>query len=182
MSWTERRQAHQAGGENGVQAAKKAAELDPNSSEAHRLRGDLLGELIPHILAGGMRYGRESTSEIEKAIELNPNNVNPYIARAISYFYTPSAFGGSHERAVEMLKKAVILDATSDTAHIWLARVYLEDGKRNDARGEIYEALRLNPRLRPVRVQGADREGEEGEGTVARSRCGKGANRSARRN
>lgn len=130
--------------ENGVEAAKKAAELDPKSSEARRLKGELLGELIPHVFAGGMRYGRESTNEIEKAMELDPNNVNAYIARAISYFYTPSAFGGSHERAVEMLKKAVSLDATSDTAHIWLARVYLEDGKRNDARGEINEAVRLN--------------------------------------
>jgi tetratricopeptide (TPR) repeat protein len=131
--------------ENGVEAAKKAAELDPKSSEAHRLKGDLLGELIPHVFAGGMRYGRESTSEIEKAMELDPHNVNAYIARSISYFYTPSAFGGSHERAVEMLRKAISLDTTSDTAHIWLARVYLEDGKRDDARGEINEAMRLNP-------------------------------------
>jgi tetratricopeptide (TPR) repeat protein len=131
--------------EDGVEAAKKATELDPKSSEAHRLEGDLLGQLIPHVFAGGMRYGRESTSELEKAIELNPNNVDAYIARAVSYFYTPSAFGGSHEKAVEMLKKAVSLDSASDTAHIWLARVYLEDNKRNDARGEINEALRLNP-------------------------------------
>jgi predicted Zn-dependent protease len=131
--------------EDGAEAANKATELNPKSSEAHRLRGDLLGELIPHVFAGGMRYGRQSTSEIEKAIELDPHNVNAYIARAVSYFYTPSAFGGSHEKAVEMLKKAVNLDSRSDTAHIWLARVYLEDGKKNDSRGEIDEALRLNP-------------------------------------
>lgn len=131
--------------EDGVEAAKKAAELIPKSSEAHRLEGDLLGQLIPHVFAGGMRYGRESTSEIEKAIELDPKNVNAYIARAISYFYTPSAFGGSQENAVEMLKKAIILDSTSDTAHIWLARVYLQGDKKSEALGEINEALRLNP-------------------------------------
>jgi tetratricopeptide (TPR) repeat protein len=95
-------------------AAKKAAELDPKSSEAHRLEGDLLGQLIPHVFAGGMRYGRESTSEIEKAIELDPKYVNAYIARAISYFYTPSGFGGSPENAVEMLKKAISLDPTRE--------------------------------------------------------------------
>jgi tetratricopeptide (TPR) repeat protein len=131
--------------EGGVEAAKKAAELDPKSSEAHRLEGDLLGQLIPHVFAGGMRYGRESTSEIEKAIELDPRNVNAYIARAISYFYTPSAFGGSPENAVEMLKKAISLDSTSDTAHIWLARVYLQGDKKSEALQEINEALRLNP-------------------------------------
>lgn len=131
--------------EEGVEAAKKATELDPKSSEGHRLQGDLLGELIPHVFAGGMRYGRESTSEIEKAIELDPNNVNAYIARAVSYFYTPRAFGGSHERAVEVLQKAISLDPTSDTAHVWLAQVYLENDKTSDARQEIKEALRLNP-------------------------------------
>jgi Tfp pilus assembly protein PilF len=61
-----------------------------------------------------MRYGRESTSEIEKAIELDPKNVNAYIARAISYFCTPSAFGWSPENAVEMLKKAISLDSTRE--------------------------------------------------------------------
>lgn len=134
----------QAAGD-GVAAAKKATELDPKSSEAHRLQGDLLGELIPHVFAGGMRYGRQSTSEIEKAIELDPNNVNAYIARAVSYFYTPSAFGGSHQKAAEMLKKAINLDAASDTAHIWLAQVYLGDNKRSDALREINEARQLNP-------------------------------------
>ena len=131
--------------QDGVDAAKKATELDPKSSEAHRLEGDLLGQLIPHVFAGGMRYGQESTSELEKAIELDPKNVNAYIARAIGYFFTPSAFGGSHEKAVEMLKKAISLDPTSDTAHIWLAQVYLEDKKTDDALREINEARQLDP-------------------------------------
>jgi Tfp pilus assembly protein PilF len=134
--------------ENGVEAAKKAAEIDPKSSEAHRLEGALLGELIPHVFGGGMRYGRRSTSEIDKAIELDPRNVNAYIARAIAYFYTPTAFGGSHEKAVEMLKKAVSLDSTSDTAHIWLAQIYLAHNKQTDALREINNALQLNPERR----------------------------------
>lgn len=131
--------------QHGVDAAKKAVELDPKSSEAHRLEGDLLGQLIPYVFAGGMRYGQQSTSELERAIELDPQNVNAYIARAIGYFFTPSAFGGSHEKAVEMLKKAVSLDPTSDTAHIWLAQVYLEDKKTDEALREINEARQLNP-------------------------------------
>lgn len=131
--------------EEGIEAAKRAVQLDPNSSEAHRLEGDLLGQLIPHVFAGGMRYGRQSTSEIEKAIQLDANNVSAYIARAAGYFYTPSNFGGSHEKAVEMLKKAVSLDATLDTPHIWLAQVYLEDNKTRDALREINEARQLNP-------------------------------------
>jgi hypothetical protein len=40
------------------------------------------------------------------------------IRLVISHFYTPSAFGGSQENAIEMLKKAISLNSTSDTAHI----------------------------------------------------------------
>ncbi len=106
---------------------KKAVKLIPDSSEAHRLLGELLGELIPHVFAGGIRYGERSTREIEKAIQLDPRNPNAYIARATSYFFTPKTFGGSKEKAVDMLKKAIAAEPNSDaaqTAHVWLAVVY----------------------------------------------------------
>jgi tetratricopeptide (TPR) repeat protein len=131
--------------EAGVAAAEKAVALNPNSSEAHRLEGNALGELIPHVFAGGMRYGRRSTAELDKAIELDPNNENAYVARATAYFFTPAAFGGSRDKAIGMLKKAIELDPSSDTAHIWLAQVYLAAGRHDDALREINEAQRLNP-------------------------------------
>lgn len=131
--------------EDGVAAAEKAVALNPNSSEAHRLEGEALGELIPHAFAGGMRYGRRSTAELEKAIELDSKNGNAYIGRATAYFFTPAAFGGSRDKAKEMLKKAIELDPSSDTAHIWLAQVYLAGGQHDEALREINEARRLNP-------------------------------------
>lgn len=86
--------------EDGVEAAKSngtGSQVFGGPSPGRRPAGPM----IPHVFAGGMRYGQESTSEIDKAIELDPNNVNAYIAWAISYFFTPSAFGGSHEKTVE---------------------------------------------------------------------------------
>lgn len=53
--------------QDGVAAAEKTVALDASSSEAHRLEGDALGELIPHVFAGGMRYGRRSTEGLDKA-------------------------------------------------------------------------------------------------------------------
>jgi len=132
----------------GVDAAEQAVKLNPNSSEAHRLLGDLLGELIPHVFAGGMRYGPRSTKEIEKAIELDPRNANAFVARATNYFFTPGMFGGSKQKAVEMLEKAIELDRLSDaavTAHIWLALVYADVGQWDNAQREIDEARKLKP-------------------------------------
>jgi tetratricopeptide (TPR) repeat protein len=131
--------------EDGRTAAEKATALDPTSSEAHRLVGDGLGELIPHTFMGGMRLGKRAARELDKAIELDPRNANAYVGRAIGYYFTPSAFGGSHDKAIDLLKKAIDIDPANDTAHIWLAQAYLAEGRHDDATREIAEALRINP-------------------------------------
>jgi tetratricopeptide (TPR) repeat protein len=131
--------------EEGAAAAEKAIAIDPNSSEAHRLEGESLSQLIPHVFAGGPRLGPRSTRELDKAIELDPKNANAYIARAYNYFFTPKAFGGDKQRAAEMLQKAIDLDPNSDTAHVWLAQVYLALGEKEDALREVNIALRFDP-------------------------------------
>lgn len=131
--------------EEGVAAAEKAVELNPKSSEAHQLLGDLLNQLIPHVYGGGMKYGKRASDEMDKAIELDPKNVNAYVSRAISYYYTPDAFGGGKTKAVEMLKKAVEIDPQEDAPHIWLAMFYLDAGQNKEALSEILLARKINP-------------------------------------
>lgn len=131
--------------EAGVAAAEKAVALNPKSSDAHQLLGDLLSQLIPHVYGGGMRYGQRSTDAMDKAIELDPKNINAYVSRAISYYYTPDSFGGGKPKAFEMLKKAVEIDSQADSPHIWLAIFHLDAGRRDEALTEINLALRANP-------------------------------------
>ena len=131
--------------EGGVAAAEKAVELNPQSSEAHQLLGDLLNQLIPHVFGGGMRYGKRSTDELDKAIELNPKNADAYVSRAISYYYTPESFGGSRQKAFELLTKAAEIAPRADSPHIWLAMFHLEAGRAQDALHEINLARRANP-------------------------------------
>jgi tetratricopeptide (TPR) repeat protein len=131
--------------EEGVAAAEKAVELNPKSSEAQQLLGDLLNQLIPHVFGGGMKYGTRATDAMDKAIELNPKNVDAYVSRSISYYYTPDAFGGDKAKAVEMLEKAVKIDAKADSPHIWLALFYMDANKKKEALSEITLARKLNP-------------------------------------
>jgi tetratricopeptide (TPR) repeat protein len=144
--------------QDGVAAAERAVKLNSKSSEAHRLLGELLGELIPHVFAGGMRFGARSTEEIETAIQLDSSNQNAYVARGTAYFFTPKSFGGSQEKAVEMFKKVIATDAASDaagTAHIWLATIYKSLGQTREALAEINAALAINPdRLFATMVRG----------------------------
>jgi len=129
----------------GIAAAEVAVKLKPESSAAHQLLADLLGQLAPNITGGGMKYGQRSTDEADKAIELDPKNADAYITRAISYLYTPEAFGGNKQKAFEFFSKAKALDPQSDSPHIWLALFHFETGKMDDASREINEARRLNP-------------------------------------
>jgi len=131
--------------QSGVAAAEIAVKLNPNSSRAHQLLADLLGQLAPNVTGGGMKYGQRSTDEADKAIELDPKNGEAYVTRAISYLYTPEAFGGDKRKAFEFFSKAKELDPQADSPHIWLALFYLEADKMGDALREINEARRLNP-------------------------------------
>lgn len=132
--------------EAGAAAAKQATVLDAKSSDAFRLRGSLLGQVIAQGGAlAGMRFGGESANALDQAIALDPKSAAAYTDRAIGYLFTPAMFGGSHSKAIQLLQKAVSLDPKYDTAHIWLAQAYLMDKKPDSALGEAEIAQRLNP-------------------------------------
>ena len=139
------RQLVKGAAQSGVAAAEIAAKLNPNSSRAHQLLADLLGQLAPNVTGGGMKYGQRSTDEADKAIELDPKNGEAYVTRAISYLYTPEAFGGNKQKAFEFFSKAKELDPQADSPHIWLALFHLEAGRMDDALREVNEGRRLNP-------------------------------------
>jgi tetratricopeptide (TPR) repeat protein len=131
---------------DGLAAAEKAVALNPQSSEAHHLVGELLSQMIPHVFGGGMRYGKRSADAMDKAIALNPKNAGAYISRAVSYYYTPPAFGGGKEKAFDFLRKAVDLDPKDDTPHVWLAMFFLETQQVKEASREILVARAINPK------------------------------------
>lgn len=131
--------------EEGLAAAEKACELDPSSSEAHRLQCDLAAILITNSPDGIARYAARSGIEAQKALDLEPKNANALISRGLGYFYTPEQYGGNKEKAFEFLKKAAELAQAYDTPHLILAQFYLASDRKEDAVREIDEALRLNP-------------------------------------
>jgi len=145
----------------GIEIAERAERIAPESSEAHRLLGELLGQLIPHVFAGGMRYGARSTNELDRALELDPRNVDAHIARARSHLFAPAAFGGDKQKALQHLARALELDPQSDTAHLWRAQVYAELKETQKARMEIEAALRLNPRRAYTRYLARQMGGRE---------------------
>jgi Flp pilus assembly protein TadD len=128
----------------GLAAAERAVALDQQSSEAHQLVGESLNLLIPHVFGGGMRYGKHAVDEMDKAIQLDPTNPRACVSRAISYYYTPEAFGGAKNKAFDLLHKAVELDPKADTPHVWLAIFFLQAHQVKEASREIIIAREIN--------------------------------------
>jgi tetratricopeptide (TPR) repeat protein len=137
----------------GMRAAEHAVQLNPGSARAHWLLGALAGKLMPHSVAGGLRYGRRAIRELETAMQLDAANANASLSRAIAYFLTPAVCGGNTQKAIALLQKAASLDPAPDgaeTAHIWLALASEAVGQKHDAVREMHAARRLNPERRFV--------------------------------
>lgn len=132
----------------GIEAAEKAVALQPDSSQAHGLLGNLYGDIIPFTFMAGPRYGPKSNGELNRALELNAKNIEAIVGLAIGKIFTPAAFGGSLPKAIQLLNKAVELDPASDTARGWLAHAYEKNHQHIEAVRQITEALRLNPERR----------------------------------
>ena len=132
--------------EAGIGAAEKAAALDPNSAEYHRLLGTLYGQMIPGNVAAALRYGRKSLEELDRAAALDPNSSDVHLSRGIGKYYLPPMFGGGAEAALEDLRKAIKLNPKSDQAYLWLGIVLRKANRNREAREALAQALKLNPR------------------------------------
>lgn len=132
--------------DSGLGGSERAIALNPRSSIAHLLEGELLGELVSLVPMGGMKYGSRSIAELQKAMNLDPNNSDAFLARGIAYLRTPKQWGGSADKADEYIRKAIELNPSSELAHLWLARVYQDQGKDSNAAREVQIALTINPR------------------------------------
>jgi len=94
---------------------KAEAELEklfnytPYLSNAYALQGAFLGFRISLRPIVAVRLGPRSYRVINSAVEKDFDNPTAWMEMANSRFYTPSAFGGSKQEALEYYMKAVAL-------------------------------------------------------------------------
>jgi tetratricopeptide (TPR) repeat protein len=131
--------------DNAVADAQKAAALNDRSAEAHALLGDLYGAKISGMISG-MKFGPKANAETQRALQLDPNDALAHAAQGRKYLFSPSAFGGDIDKAIESFKHAVALDPHSDEDYVWLAKAYRKKGDAAQEKEAIAQALRLSPR------------------------------------
>jgi tetratricopeptide (TPR) repeat protein len=131
--------------EAGIEAARRAVEAKPATSEYHRVLGTLCGQIIPANVLMGLKYGRCALDEITRAIELDPKAPLNYLSRGVGNFYLPPQFGGSPEKALEDFDRSLKLDPKLAEAHLWRGMALRKLGRNPDARKAFEQTLALNP-------------------------------------
>jgi adenylate cyclase len=117
-----------------VAEAEKAVALNPNSAQAHVMLGKTL------VFDGRWE---ESIPSYKKAIRLNPIPPNMYLySLGLSYCWT-----GQHEEGVKWCEKSVREEPDSLFARIMMTVVYSLSGRDEQARAELAEVHRIQPKF-----------------------------------
>ncbi|MBL7992692.1 MAG: hypothetical protein JNN25_14735 [Candidatus Kapabacteria bacterium] len=143
----------------GIAAMEEAIKLDPTFADAHALLASLYGRKASGGMAAGMKYGGKSSSAMQRAITLAPNNPRILMLQGISLYFTPAMWGGSKEKALANLQKACELaeggactstDAVlPDWGHAevfaWKGVMFSDSDDMDNAKAAYDRALQLAP-------------------------------------
>jgi len=94
-----------------IKYAERAVELDPNNSEYHHLLGKAYGRKAEHAnWFSGLSLAKKTHAELEKAVELDPHNLNAQ--RDLINYYTraPGVAGGGEEKAAAQIERLRAID------------------------------------------------------------------------
>ncbi len=130
----EKEEDKRAAYEKGTEYAKKALGLDLKNANAHFYYGAGLGRCAQlKGIFNAIGSAGEIKKEFEKALELDPKHPVAKVALANYYYQVPGLFGGSTEKAIELLKEALELYPNLTMASVDLARIYKNQGKKKEA-------------------------------------------------
>ncbi len=143
--------------QSAVEQLETSIEHDETSAEAHALLSSVYGQIIGVRPLMGAVLGPKSSSAINRAKKLDPDNPRVVLIEAISNFNTPITWGGSPEKGMEGFKRAALLFAQEEVTDPLLpswghnetyARIgiaYMDQDQLPKAREAFEKALEVDP-------------------------------------
>ena len=139
--------------EKGLAAAEKLSQDFEHESVAYALLAGFNGMSIAFSPMKGMFLGPESDKQIEKSLDLDPNNAIGWLQKGSSQYNTPRIFGGSVDKSVDSFKKSIKCFEKDDStpiwmkleAMIWLGQAYYYKEEYQSAKDIFISVLNIAP-------------------------------------
>ena len=133
--------------ENGRDAGNIASSIEPSKPDGYFWYGANLGELsrISTVTVGSKAVGEIKTA-MNKVIGIQPGYENSSAYDALAETErTTRIYGGSTDKAIELLEKALQTEKNNMDLHIRLAEAYLAVKKDREAKDQLEQAMRMPP-------------------------------------
>src|SRR5436190_16110311 len=130
--------------ERGVETGRAAVALEPNRPEGHFWLAANMGGLAESFgMRHGITYRRPIKDELDAVLRIDPSFEHGSADRAIGrwYFKVPRLFGGSRPQSEQHLKASLRYDPDGTASHFFLAELYLDDGRKSEARAELLKTI-----------------------------------------
>ncbi len=130
--------------EQGIEAARKAAAVEPNRPEGHFWIAANMGALAESFgLRQGIKYRKPIREELETVLRLDPTFQQGSADRALGRWYAkvPGMFGGSDKEAERHLRASLTYNPNSTASHFFLAELMLDNGRKAEARAELQKVV-----------------------------------------
>lgn len=129
--------------EDGIARGRTAVRLQPNRPEGHFWLAANMGALAELSSRAGLRYRRAIKEELETVRRLDPAFLQGSADRALGRWYAkvPRLFGGDKQEAERRLRASLQYNPHSTASHFFLAELFVEEGRRDEARAELQAML-----------------------------------------
>ena len=130
--------------EQGIEAGRKASALQPNRPEGHFWTAANMGELAESYgMRQGIKYRSPIKQELETVLRIDRAFLSGSADRALGRWYArvPRLFGGSRKQAEEHLRASLKYNPNSTLSHLFLAELFLDDGRKDEARRELQAVI-----------------------------------------
>lgn len=132
---------------DGANAGIIASRIAPEKPDGHFWYGANLGEQAKRSpVTVGLKAVDDIKETMNKVIAIDPNYQGASAFDALAQIeLQTSMIGGTPEKAVEYLEKALKLNGENTYLHLHLAEAYLATGKKAEAKKHLDEILQMKP-------------------------------------